>query len=256
MKIGIIGAMPEEVDHLTRAIGNPRSESIGKREYTSGTLFGREVVTVFSRWGKVAAATTATTLIERFRVDLVVFTGVAGATEPSLSIGDIVVATESVQHDLDASALPGLDRFDVPLLGVSRFPVEVALHAQAVRSAEAFIAKGLAEAVPAPLLQEFGMLTPKVVSGLIASGDRFIADPAVIAELRSALPDLQCVEMEGAAVAQVCYEHDVPMVLLRVMSDKADHSAVIDFPAFVSKIASPLTAGIVRDFVKSVTWCP
>ena len=83
------------------------------------------------------------------------------------------------------------------------------------------------------------------------SGDRFIADPGFLFELRAVLPDLQCVEMEGGAVAQVCYEYDIPMALFRVISDKADHSATIDFPAFVAKIASPLTAGIVRDFVRS-----
>ena len=110
MKIGIIGAMAEEVEHLTRDIENPCSVTVAKRDYTAGTLFGREVVAAFSRWGKVAAAATTTTLIERFAVDLIVFTGVAGAAAPNLEIGDIVVASASMQYDLDASVLPGLER--------------------------------------------------------------------------------------------------------------------------------------------------
>ncbi len=253
MKIGIIGAMAEEVEHVTRAIENSRRVTVAKRDYIAGTLFGREVVAAFSRWGKVAAATTTTTLIERFAVDLVAFTGVAGAAAPQLEIGDIVVASASMQYDLDASALPDLERFEVPLLGVSRFPVDSELQARARHSAETFVSSGLSEVVPRELLNAFGIGLPKVISGLIASGDRFIADQAFLCELRTALPDLQCVEMEGGAVAQVCYEYDIPMALFRVISDKADHSAVIDFPAFVAKIASPLTAGIVSDFVRSVT---
>lgn len=252
MKIGIIGAMEEEVEHLTRDIENTHRVSVAKRDYIGGTLFGREVVAAFSRWGKVAAATTTTTLIERFNVDLVVFTGVAGAAAPHLEIGDVVVASSSIQYDLDVSALPGLERFEVPLLGVSRFPVGRELLARARHSAEKFVSSGLSEVIPRELLAAFGIDLPKVVTGLIGSGDRFIADQAFLCELRTALPELQCVEMEGGAVAQVCYEYDIPMTLFRVISDKADHSAVIDFPAFVSKIASPLTAGIVRDFVRSV----
>jgi adenosylhomocysteine nucleosidase len=252
MKIGIIGAMAEEVEHLTRDIEARQRVTTGRRDYIAGMLFGRDVVVAFSRWGKVAAAATTTTLIERFGVDFVVFTGVAGAAAPHLEIGDIVVASATMQYDLDVSALPGLERFEVPLLGISRFPVGSDLQARARLSAETFISSGLSEAVSRDLLNEFGIGLPRVICGLVASGDRFIADQASLCELQAALPDLQCVEMEGGAVAQVCYEYDIPMTLFRVISDKADHSAVIDFPAFVSKIASPITAGIVRDFVRSV----
>ena len=115
MKIGIMGAMEQEIGLLRRKIERPNHEIHGMRKYTSGQLFGRDVVTVFSRWGKVAAASTVTTLFERYGVDLIIFTGVAGAADEALNIGDVVVATETVQHDMDASALPGLSRFEVPI---------------------------------------------------------------------------------------------------------------------------------------------
>src|SRR5262245_1292446 len=102
MKIGVVGAMPQEIAVLKRDLQNVRSQTRGMREYMEGTLYGKDVVLVFSRWAKVAAASTVTTLIEVYGVDLVVFTGVAGATDAALDIGDVVIASALVQHDLDA----------------------------------------------------------------------------------------------------------------------------------------------------------
>ncbi len=108
MKIGILGAMEEEIRLLTEKILNKHSQVMGKREYISGQIFGHDVCLVFSRWGKVAAASTATTLIQHYGVERLIFTGVAGGVEPELNIGDMVVADTLVQHDMDASFLPGI----------------------------------------------------------------------------------------------------------------------------------------------------
>jgi adenosylhomocysteine nucleosidase len=118
MRIGIMGAMAEEVSQLRPHLSEVTTEIRGMREYVSGQLLGKSVTLVFSRWGKVAASSTATTLVERYGVDCLVFTGVAGALDPSLNIGDIVVASRLVQHDMDASALPGIEKYEIPLLGV------------------------------------------------------------------------------------------------------------------------------------------
>lgn len=252
MKIGIMGAMEQEVGLLRRCLEKPKHEMHGMRRYTSGFLNGREVVIVFSRWGKVAAASTATTLIERFDVDLILFTGVAGAVDPSLNIGDIVVATETVQHDMDVSSLSGLSRFEIPLLGKSHFPVDDRFISLGYDSARKFVENQLEQRISKHIRHEFGVEKPSIITGLIASGDQFVADPEKIEELRQALPGLKCVEMEGGSVAQVCYEHQIPMVLMRVISDRADYEATIDFPAFVSDIACEMTCGIVEQLIERV----
>jgi len=214
------------------------------REYVSGQLQGKSVTVAFSRCGKVAASSTATTLIERFGVDFLVFTGVAGAVDRTLNVGDIVVADTLIQHDMDVSAL-GLERFEVPLLGVSHFDVEQRLVGAALRAAETYLARNLSDDVGADALAEFHIIDPQVTKGTIASGDQFVTDDRTTQALRDHLPGLKCVEMEGAAVAQVAYEYGIPCVVLRTISDKADHSATVDFPRFVARAASHFTCGSV-----------
>lgn len=252
MKIGIMGAMEQEIGLLRRSLEKPKHEMHGRRQYTSGLFHDREVVTVFSRWGKVAAASTATTLIERYGVDMIIFTGVAGAADPALEIGDIVVASETVQHDIDVSALPGFNRFEIPLLGQSHFPVEERFIKLGTDSATRFVNKYLNSPEFEKSRQEFGIKEPSVNTGLIASGDSFVSDAGKIKTLAEQLPGLKCVEMEGGAVAQVCYEHQIPMVLLRVVSDKADKDAVIDFPAFIENVACPMTCGVIEELIEWV----
>lgn len=246
LKIGIMGAMIQEVEHLQRTIEQPQRETRGQRDYVSGHMAGHDVVVVFSRWGKVAAAATATTLIERYDVNLILFTGVAGALDERLNIGDIVVASQLVQHDLDASKVPGIERFEVPLLGVRFFEPPADLVGKTVCAAETYLQQDMPAEINQSTRSRFCMDAPKVYTGLIASGDQFIACPDHVRDLRTALPDPLCVEMEGAAVAQVAYEHGLPFLVLRTISDKADHSAPIDFPPFIEQVASLIACGCTR----------
>src|SRR5262249_22628323 len=195
IRIGIVGAMPEEIALLERDVVETRRQSRGMREYIEGSLYGFEVVLVFSRWGKVAAASTATTLIEVYDVKLIVFTGVAGAIAEDLEIGDVMIANRLVQHDLDASALPGLQRHEVPLLHISDFQLKPRLVDLAAESAHRYLTAALPTDVPPELLSEFILTRPKVRCGLIASGDQFVSDPNTRARLRIDLPGAQCVEM-------------------------------------------------------------
>ncbi|HTV47277.1 MAG TPA: 5'-methylthioadenosine/adenosylhomocysteine nucleosidase [Phycisphaerae bacterium] len=252
MTIGIIGAMPEEIALLSDRLENITRQKRGTRNYLQGSLFGKKLVLVFSGWGKVAGASTATTLIEKFGVDFILFTGVAGAVADDLQIGDIVVADKLIQHDLDASGVPGIKRYEVPLLGISTFALEPRWVELAKKSAGRYLAEDLAKDVPTELRAEFGITSPQVRTGLIISGDQFIASTAELRRLRTELPDAQCVEMEGAAVAQVCHEHGIPLAVLRTMSDKSDHSASINFPSFIRKIASHFTCGIAGKFIQEV----
>jgi adenosylhomocysteine nucleosidase len=256
MKVGVVGAMPQEIVILRRDLLNGRSETRGMREYLQGTLYGKDAVLVFSGWAKVAAASTVTTLIEVFGVNLIVFTGVAGAADPRLEIGDVVIGSSLVQHDLDARPL--FPRFEVPLLRRIAFETPPALVSLAGRSAEVYLHTHLSRDVSAQTLSRFGIASlPRVETGLIASGDQFIANPATLLALQAALqeaglPNALCVEMEGAAVAQVCHEHRVPVIVMRAISDKADHSAAVDFTPFIDEIAGHITCGIVRELISQI----
>lgn len=247
MRIGIMGAMTEEIAGLVEAMG-PRREQVevGRRTYHAGELFGQDVVVVFSRWGKVAAATTATELLARHGVRRMIFTGVAGAASPELRVGDVVVGSTLFQHDMDGSPL--FARHEIPLLGVSGIETDLADRREAVRAAERFLAQRR-EWIPDAVAAEFGIAGSKVVEGEIASGDKFFADKAELDALRGRLPGVSCVEMEGAAVAQVCHEYGVPLTVIRTISDAADEGAPVDFSRFARLIASRYSLGIVRSLL-------
>lgn len=246
MKIGIMGAMKEEIVLLLHALDVTQQTSIGGRDYITGTLENHTIIIAFSRWGKVAAASTATTMINHFNVEMLVFTGIAGAADPALNIGDIVVATHLVQHDMDVSLIPGMSRFEIPLLGISHFPVAPQWVEATLQAAQIYLEQDFKTDINPADLADIHVTTPKAYQGVIASGDQFIGDASVVTNLRGTIPGLMCVEMEGAAVAQVAYEYNVPCLVVRTMSDKADHCAIIDFPKFVESISSHMTCGIVQ----------
>jgi len=239
----VMTAMEEEFRRLRETLSDAEVIERGGRRYLSGRIAGRPVVAVFSRWGKTAAASTATTLIERFGAARLLFTGVAGAASPDLGIGDLVVADRLLHHDLDAR--PFIRRFEVPLLDLVEIPTDPAMNRTALDAAAAVLAEDLDTIAAPPLRAAFRIDRPRVHEGLVASGDRFISDPAEVAALRTALPALLAVEMEGAAVAQVCYEHGVPCAVVRTISDRADHAAPIDFARFVSEVASRFSERVV-----------
>jgi len=241
MAIGIMGAMQEEVGGLIAAMEQPRASEHGGRTYWRGTLFGHEAVVVFSRWGKVAAATTATHLVVAEGVDELIFTGVAGAADPALRVGDVVIASSLVQHDMNAEPL--FPRHEIPLLGISEFPGDPDRTRRALEAANRFLAH------PPPAAARFGIEAPVAIAGPVASGDRFIAGKAELAEICARLRGLACVEMEGAAVAQVCHEYGVPLTVIRTISDAADEGAPLDFARFVREVAEPWSVGIVREFL-------
>lgn len=244
MRVGIMGAMHEEMALVQTDLVGPQEESAGGRVYCRGSLYGCEAVLAFSRWGKVASACTAATLLARHKTDVLVFFGVAGAVSPELAIGDIVIASELTQHDLDAR--PIFPQCEVPLLNVSRFRTPSRLLGAAREAAIAFARQGVRDEVESAVLERFGIASPRVVEGLIASGDQFIAGMDQRAALRERLPDLACVEMEGAAVAQVCFEYGVPCLVIRAISDRADDAAAGDFSQFVSQVARHYSRGILR----------
>lgn len=243
--IGVMGAMPEEIEDVVSLLSNPVTKIIGMRKYTSGTINGIKTVVVFSRWGKVAAAATATTLINVFKITELIFTGVAGAINPDLKIGDIVIGSKLIQHDMDARPL--MQQFEIPLLGKTYFECPESQVLKVKNMVQSLINNGeISKDINEKHLYQFGITTPNVHIGDIASGDKFFADNQQKEQLLSALPAVLCVEMEGAAVAQVCYEYAVPFTVIRTISDTADDNSHIDFPLFIKNISSIYSMCIIK----------
>jgi adenosylhomocysteine nucleosidase len=145
-----------------------------------------------------------------------------------------------------------LSRFEVPLLGCSRIPSDGFWMSAALSAANSFVEQDFEACVDKEHRTSLGVGIPKVVSGLVATGDRFVAGPAFLRELRQALPDLRCVEMEGAAVAQACFELGRPFAVARIISDHADNGAPKDFRRFIEKVSSLMGLGIASHFANAI----
>jgi len=247
--LAIISAMTDEITAIVQSLTEATSQTLGHRQYHAGNFEDAPVVVVFSGWGKVAAAATTTQLIASYDVTDIVFSGVAGAVRHGLSIGDVVVGSELIQHDMDASPL--FPRFEVPLLGTALLPTDAALRARLRAAAQEFLRQDLTVAVPQSSRDWFRISSPQVVEGVIASGDQFIDSAEEIEALRRQLPNVVCVEMEGAAVAQVCHEYSMPFGIVRTISDAADENAPHDFPRFSREIAGQYSLGILSRFVQA-----
>ena len=267
-RLAIVAAMQQEAQALLAAMPGDAPVRRAGRDFRVGHLCGREVVVVLSGIGKVAAATTTTALlVEGFDVEAVLFTGTAGGVGPAAAVGDIVVADALLQHDMDASPL--FPRFEVPLYGTDRFLADPALSATLARCAEAVLAAATRADAATPSgtanpgspsssallrahLAEFAIAAPQVHRGLIVSGDRFVATAAENTRLRAEHPQALAVEMEGAAMAQVCHDFGVPFAVVRTVSDRADATAHVDFMRFVGEIASRYTLAIVQAWLREV----
>ncbi len=202
-------------------------------DYWLGTLEGQDCVLARCGMGKVAAAAGVQRLIDQFSIGSLVVCGLAGGLKPELEPGDIVVGERFIQHDLDASPL--YPRFEVPGLGISVFTATLDLVEVAFEACRAEMTTRGGDA--------------SVYRGLILTGDQFVKDDKRH-DLVSDFPDALCVEMEGAAIAQVCHLNDLPFVIVRIISDRADGSAPADFIRFVTETAPAYTVGIVTQLMR------
>lgn len=216
MKIAIIGAMEEEVTLLREKITNKTQETIAGCEYTTGVLEGVEVVLLRSGIGKVNAALSTAVLLERFKPDYVINTGSAGGLNPNLNVGDVVISTEVRHHDVDVTIF-GYEYGQVPQL-----PAAFEANSELLQIAED-CAKEITDI--------------QVVRGLIATGDSFMNDPVRVKVISGKFKDLQAVEMEAAAIAQVSYQFGVPFVVIRSLSDIAGKESNVSFEQYLEKAA-------------------
>ncbi|KRE40515.1 5'-methylthioadenosine/adenosylhomocysteine nucleosidase [Paenibacillus sp. Soil522] len=228
-KIGIIGAMAEEIELLHEHVNVASQVTKAGITYYEGTLHGKSIIYCKSGVGKVNAAVCTQILLD-LGADCVLFTGVAGAVDPQLNIGDIVVSTSCIQHDMDCSPL-GFARGTIPFHPRSEFPADDILI-------------GLASAASERLF------SGRSIKGKVLSGDQFIASRETVQLLHETLQGA-CAEMEGASVAQVCDMNETPFVIIRSMSDKADGSAHVNFSEF-TVTASNHSYQIIDDIVQHI----
>ena len=231
-RLAIVSAMHEEIAALQPCLEGLHTEQRAGRDFHFGRLDGHDVILVRCGIGKVAAATTTAVLLDAFDAGALLFTGVAGGLGEGVRVGDIVVASALLQHDMNAEPL--FPRWEVPLTGRARFDADAAWSIRLVRASHALAAANL---------HAHGAT---IHHGLVVSGDRFVATRAESDQLRAALPDALAVEMEGAAVAQVCHDFGRPFGVVRTVSDRADDAAHGDFQHFVCDVAAPYSRDIVR----------
>lgn len=247
--IGIMSAIPEEITGVVHLLENKEETRLGKRIYYTGYINNQKVVVVYSRIGKVAAATTISTLILKFNITELIFTGVAGGISSDLKIGDIVIGTELVQHDMDA--FPLFPTYEIPLIGKTFFKADDQLVELASKSVQTIFENSyLHRVISDEDLKQFNIQQPKMLQGLIASGDQFFRENSQKEKLIASLPTTLCVEMEGAAVAQVCYEYGIPFVIIRTISDEADHHSTIDFTKFTARISNIYSIEIIKQIIQ------
>ncbi len=215
MIIGIIGAMEEEVALLKEAMESKETVDYASMSFCSGSLCGKQVVIVKSGIGKVNAGICAQILIDKFQADVLINTGIAGSLDAAIDIGDMVISTDLVEHDMDASIF-GDPIGQIPRMDTFSFPADPGL----VEKAKA----ANAEANP----------DIKTFTGRIVSGDQFVSSSEVKDKLVSNF-QAKCTEMEGAAIAHAAYLNKVSCVIIRAISDKADNSATMDYPVFEKK---------------------
>ena len=218
---------------------------IGCKTFVEGTFEDVPVVFTLSGIGKVSAATTAALLISKFDVESIVFTGVAGGGAGT-NIGDVVIGKTYLQHDIDIR--PIFPQFYVFSLGCQTLEADRALFKMMRTASDRFFSRGI-------FFPDLGIYSPQVHSGAIVSGDQFVVDPvhhaAIAQQVQGVIPSgFQAIEMEGAAVAQVCSELNVPFVVMRAISDKADDSAHIDFLKFTKQVGSFYSYEILKEFMQ------
>ena len=229
--IGIIGAMEIEVAQLKEMMKDMTVITKAGMDFCRGTINERDVVVVQSGVGKVNAAVCAQILVDMFDVGAIINTGVAGSLRAEINIGDIVISRTAVQHDMDVRALRYKKGF-IPGMKKSKFPADDGLLLLAVRTCQ--------------------QVNPdiKVYTGVVATGDQFIADQAVKDEIVETFK-ASCTEMEGASIAQVAWLNEVPFVIIRAISDKADGSAQMDYPEF-EKMAVENTVRLLDAMLKQL----
>ncbi|WP_152654706.1 5'-methylthioadenosine/S-adenosylhomocysteine nucleosidase [Oceanobacillus sp. CFH 90083] len=224
MTIGIIGAMDEEIELLKQKMIDVQEIEVANSYFYQGWLEGKKIVLLLSGIGKVNAAMSATILHEQFKPDTIINTGSAGGFAENLEVGDVVISTEVLHHDVDATA------FDYVYGQVPGMPASYPASPDLVKLA-------------AEVVLESGI---QAETGMIATGDSFMQRADQIAVVRERFPEMLALEMEAAAIAQVCYQYKTPFVIIRALSDIAGKESSVSFDAFLEKAAKNAANVIIK----------
>lgn len=230
-KIGIIGAMEEEIIVIRRKMTITETKNIASMAFYVGEMDGQKIVLVRCGIGKVNAAVCTQVLIDLFDVTYIINTGVAGGLHPDINIGDIIISSDTVEHDMDVTAF-GHEKGFIPRMDKTFFEADKWLVDMAQKAAEGISGDH------------------KVYVGRIASGDQFVSSMRVKEEIYTNFT-AYCAEMEGAAIAHTCFLNQVPFVVIRAISDKADQSADINFDDFVN-LAARNSSRIIEEMIKKI----
>ena len=229
MKIGIIAAMPEELLYLTQNLDKPQEVQVLGNTYYTGSVGNTEVVLVQSGIGKVMSAMSVAILADHFQVEAIINTGSAGALADGIAVGDVVIADRLAYHDVDVTA------FGYAYGQMAQQPLYF-------ESDKTFVAK---------IQESLSQLDQNWHLGLIATGDSFVAGNDKIEAIKSHFPDVLAVEMEGAAIAQAAHALNLPVLVIRAMSDNANHEANISFDEFIIE-AGRRSAQVLLAFLKAL----
>jgi adenosylhomocysteine nucleosidase len=240
----LLGAFNQEVTLLEDRLADPQEHEIEGIRFVTGKLNGQNVVVAWTGIGKVNAAMTTTLLIEHFKPKRLIFTGIAGAVNPDLQPGDIVIAEKTAYHDMGTVWPEGLVPKGVKnRLDGTENPVFFPANRRLVRLAQQAASRATLESIQ--MIR--GQRAPRIITGIVVTGDAFIASAAKCAELRKKFK-ADAVEMEGAAVAQICYQRDIAYLVIRSISDNANEGAVLDKQMFYI-LAARNSAELVADIV-------
>src|SRR5690606_20896981 len=229
MTIAVIGAMEQEVELLRCALQNTKTETIANSEYTTGTYEGKEVILLKSGIGKVNAAMSTTILLEKYNPKVVINTGSAGGFDAALKVGDIVISDEVRHHDVDVTA------FGYEIGQMAGMPASYKSDEKLMEAAKQAV-------------EEVGEHNYSV--GLICSGDVFMSNPERVETVRKDFPTMKAVEMEAAAVAQVCHQFNTPFVVIRALSDIAGQESSMSFDEFLPVAAKHSTEIVLNAITK------
>ncbi len=247
ISIAVIGAMTEEIDAIKQSMSNINEINLHGKIFYEGKLNGKALVLTQSGVGKVSSTISVSLLKSFYNIDSLIFTGIAGATNPSLNVGDIVVSNKLFQHDMDSR--PNFPVYEVPYLGQAIFSADKALSEKAIKAINHLLQDDVF--ISSLNATSCNITRPKCLCGIIGSGDQFITDSNKVEKINTLLSDtynlnVDCVEMEGAAVAQSCYELNIPFVVIRTISDKPKAMSIKNYKEFKSEVASKYSSNIIK----------
>lgn len=225
MKLGIIAAMKIEAEKITAVMTDMTTETVGGIAFNTGKIGDNDVICAVCGIGKVCAAMCAQTMIVRYMPDAIINTGIGGTLCDELGIGDIAVSDALVQHDMDVHDLDNVPRGYHPALGITEIPASAEIADKIEKIARS--------------------LGVKVKRGVIATGDQFISSSEIKRGIVDAFGAIAC-EMEGGAIAQVCYMNKVPFAVVRAISDGANEQSFADYPAFEKAAAEKSSETVIR----------